>query len=946
MSSYIVNSSTSLILVKKLISPYYPIYLSSLVSPDFTITIRDVTGSELIKNTPIVCSTIGGAKFANGTSQYTINNPFGLLQLRYRSSIWQPLHTSAAQPSDSAANVNTIYISTAYISVFSSITHNVSSMTIENLNITNTFNLNGSITFANISTSGNIITNSTLSVYKDVIIGNSLYVSSAGYLNSSAIFSTISSVNNLYTPSSIVFGGNMYVNNNVFITSSLILRSSYFFTQTLVAEQSTGTALYVDGLALIGNNISTPSSFVVLNSTIINDKMLVRGNISTLGSVFIGSSIYANGVINIGGNATVNSNTLFLSSVLIGGNARFYDTITSLSSFQIGGNLSSYFINTFGSVSTAGNLSSFSFVVSSITVEGSLSTTGQLLIQNTLTTAQSMYNTGSISSQNITTNGDILVNNSIQFNTLFGGNIVVGQSTTVFSNAYISSVNIVGSVNVAGSISSSTQLDMMNSYFVSTATIGGSITAFSTYFSSVNVGNFQFLQLTVPTSTIYSPVNVSTTVLSNAINYLLLISSQNYIYRTQNAFLSTIVSPIITASGGIITNVVTGKFFIGSTLTTSEYGFILSTSSEFKQGFSTQQLGLSTATADLFVGDSFYGDGSALSNIQIPQQNIRADSFFVSTLTSQTFYTSSLLISTLIVQSYMESLSSILMPNLLIQNREFPIKYSTNQLLVLSPSTFILNNTVFFDLSNRRVGIKTSTPTVSLDINGYINYNTINYSSIQSLIINGCNLTTFTSNALRTSSLLVNNSLQVSSVNGSMLFYTNNGMFLSITNNGSSSPSPFSNNTVSKNTIDFYKSSIGFNNALLNINFSSLNVGVNVVNPKYPLDILGNFKTKQLQTSSLLVQGQLSTSILQFGSSLFIYGSSTPIFETSTNQVLLYPSSLYINNLMLVDSYYNRVGIKNKFPQYALDIGGNAYMSTIQTTQSKFGFLSLGIQLL
>lgn len=60
-----------------------------------------------------------------------------------------------------------------------------------------------------------------------------------------------------------------------------------------------------------------------------------------------------------------------------------------------------------------------------------------------------------------------------------------------------------------------------------------------------------------------------------------------------------------------------------------------------------------------------------------------------------------------------------------------------------------------------------------------------------------------------------------------------------------------------------------------------------------------------------------------------ILQDNVPFYYRSTNQILIQPSSMLINNTLQIDETFNRVGINTYTPQYSLDIMGNARISSL-----------------
>jgi hypothetical protein len=64
---------------------------------------------------------------------------------------------------------------------------------------------------------------------------------------------------------------------------------------------------------------------------------------------------------------------------------------------------------------------------------------------------------------------------------------------------------------------------------------------------------------------------------------------------------------------------------------------------------------------------------------------------------------------------------------------------------------------------------------------------------------------------------------------------------------------------------------------------------------------------------------------------LTILSQNIPLFLTSTNQIMAQPSSLVINNSLLIDGFYKRVGINSNTPAYTLDVNGIGHFLTMSS---------------
>ena len=67
-----------------------------------------------------------------------------------------------------------------------------------------------------------------------------------------------------------------------------------------------------------------------------------------------------------------------------------------------------------------------------------------------------------------------------------------------------------------------------------------------------------------------------------------------------------------------------------------------------------------------------------------------------------------------------------------------------------------------------------------------------------------------------------------------------------------------------------------------------------------------------------------------------ILSQNIPVFTTSTNQIFAQPSSLVINETMMIDRVWNRVGINTTIPQFSLDVNGSVNVSSFNIQSTPF----------
>lgn len=116
MAGIVVNASTSLVLIDtNTLLDKAIVYLSSLNTPGSFVTIRDSTGNANISS--IVVSTTKDVGFLDGpqVSSYQITQPYGFLSFGPKTASTWTLLNSFAFPSQTAASISNINVSTAII---------------------------------------------------------------------------------------------------------------------------------------------------------------------------------------------------------------------------------------------------------------------------------------------------------------------------------------------------------------------------------------------------------------------------------------------------------------------------------------------------------------------------------------------------------------------------------------------------------------------------------------------------------------------------------------------------------------------------------------------------------------------------------------------------------------------------------------------------------------
>jgi len=293
-----ITSNVNLLLIDTKVitknNPYVA-YVSSINIPGRIATIRDSTGYLSTPNS-IVVSTLKNVLFADGTSSFSITQPFGYITLSSRDkNTWNIINTFAFPQPQGVTNVSSIYvndgiianslivntfISTNYLNAYSISTINEKASTIftsslyaniVSTNILNAFSISTnqiktSTIFTSTLTLNTAGSNGILSLSND---GNTLLINNIPSGNFTAISTattnfnmnnfSISNVNTLNT--SNVRGINILTSN---VTVSNILTGNQIKTDYINANINSGISF---GNDINMNNLHSISNINVLNIT-------------------------------------------------------------------------------------------------------------------------------------------------------------------------------------------------------------------------------------------------------------------------------------------------------------------------------------------------------------------------------------------------------------------------------------------------------------------------------------------------------------------------------------------------------------------------------------------------------------------------------------------------------------------------------------------------------
>lgn len=934
-----VTPSTSLILIRNVSTPTN-IYLSSFNTPNFTVSVRDTTGSSTILTNSVYLSTIGTARFMDGSFLYTLNQPYGFVNLGFRnSSFWQVLHTSGQSPLDSAATVGKLNISTSYIGVLSTSIATISSLSLENLTTTNAVTIQGPFVITNLSAPGIVTVQSTFTVLGDVQIDGNLFVSGTTYFQSSLITTELLPLSNVIRVfSSFGVGGHLSVGGTLTIGSTLFTQSDNIIPSLQVQKSTLTTTTTLEGILNVGSVLSSLRSLVVQETasfTTSNHFVSILQDVSSI----VSDNTFSTNTLSVFGNSLVKGSLFtryadFYSTLLIGSTLRILSNANTSTLF-VGEN---YFTNTL-SVSTLSTLSSFSTGIASVRfstiLSSGLSTTG-IDILHFASISKSFETVATISSLGPTRVKDTLfVQNNGLFDTLtFLSDLkteVLTTSTVTLTSISLSSLSTTGSLTASGIITIEKGLRVYGNALVQSNLIASGTSVIST----IETPSYLIDTLDITTSSPYTAFTASSFNASTVeVNSFLVRVTDPPTLAVGSTFASTTQFNTAVAEAVRVRIAQTSSLFWGPSRVEG-VNALLDVRSYFPQGLSAQTLLVNSLTAD-FISSRFSGDGQGISNIFFSNvfSNVSATTGFVSTISSPQVFTSSLNASTFQNLLFTTANSSFQSQNLVIEGLGYPFRYDKNQILLVNSNLYAINRTLFIDTLQNRVGVNISSPQADMDISGGLyTPGNIYYSSINEMIVSSFSNPTNLSSILP-SYIFVRDSFNVSTSIIVMSNFESPYPFVISSQQTGSFPLTDANSL----SLIAFPSSIALLNTLF-IHNDTKNVTVK------RLDDTGIVSSDQSINSSisLAVSTMYVSSITHVSSlvaeSLLTNSLTTPYFlinpvddRVSVNTISTGSQGLFFNYdlLTVINSFQQpRVGIKTKNPLAALDIHGSAYFSSL-----------------
>ena len=934
-----VTPSTSLILIKN-VSTQNIVYLPGYNYADFSVTIRDTTGNSMIVNTPVVISTINDSLFFDGSSTYNLNQPYGLVNVALRNSNrWQIVHTSGQSPANSAANVQSVNISTAYFSLVSTPALSLSTLTVENLSTPNSIQLVGEFIIQNLSTPGFVEMQSTLTVYGNTLLNSNLYVSGAGRFLSSVYVESFLPFSNIFSfGASFSIGGNLAVGGITVLLDTLYTQSTVQ-AYTVEIQQSTGTVLEAYNTLSVITQFSSLGYLSVGTSTIASRNATVTGNVSTLGGTFktheLAPSLSAQLIIDK--NLQVEGHLIVDGSLYNKDNLAVNNTINISSFAAVNGTLSTIYFSS-PSLSTSGSLSTLGPLTVSDTIfvnggvstiqtnsQGNLSVKGRFIVSPTISSLNTLYTYGTI---HVECNAN-LGNTNVQ-DLDVNGDMTVNGNASLFSAIFEEDVTVIGVMSVDGPAKIGGSLGVAEDAYIATLLDART----NSYFSSINSIDYLLSNVEITTSSPFTTFTASTLFVSSLYTEEVIIQQGN-LYRS-NTYASTIYVPLVEAENIALSSLTTNSFIFGRNIPANiDSRFILNVPSYFTKGIETIELHASTISNARYIG-SHVGDGSEITNATVPYEYLSGLTMLASSITSENLYISSFYASTLITEQFLYVQSNVLLPNLRIDAAGYPPVTNMNQIRSLYDGGMLINNCVTVDSQNSWIGINIA-PTVDLDIAGIIYASNVSYSSINEIELIGV---TVTLSSLQAGYTYLADSLQY----GDSGFYVGN-FYPNVEAADSNYPIRIWNSE------SVYKTNLGFQNVRtastivinsgLFIYGDTQRVGVNTINfasptspgtiyePQHTLDVRGSMYAEEGYFSTMDITKQLTTECLEVPN-LQMYGGITAFLESSTNTFLTSSTTFLIDGFATFTR--QGLGINNAQPSFPLHVRGSAFFSTLFTT--------------
>jgi predicted acyltransferase (DUF342 family) len=952
LSGYVVHPSTSLVIIRNESTPNSLIYLGSLNVPDFQVTIRNIMTSS------ILISTIPQAIFQDGRNQVFLNQPYANVTVALRNSTtWELLNSSGLPPAESAANLNTLITSTAFIR-FPNVQQKIAStILVNNLATVTNLDFPGDFIFPEISTLGEITFLSSFYVQDNVFLGSNLYVSGTTTIGNSI---AINFLNPTKVPISIQeslnIGGNLFVGGTLNILDSLVTNSS-FVANTLQVQDSTISGLLSGDLdveksvlvrsnffveeeaqfqtLLVDGSISSFSNVTVGGWIEVEETTTVEKNLSSFASVFfgdnlsVGGSLYASSLIVkneliLLDNLSVQ--TLFTSTLIVkettstlsffGGNMIVFNGISSVNFETLASSEKNDIQN--GTFSVANLLSSFEMNIGESIFVGGASEFQQL---------------SEVSSINI--GGDFLIGTDLLI-----GKAGLAKNVFVASNLQANSLDVQGFVDVSDNILVRGDLSVLGN-----TSIQGQYFASSFMFDKVNVleSNDTAINATVfNTSNLISPQILVSSFLSD----FLPPSAEVFLETNLTLFAqSTFIKDTVVPKSATFKNVFTSEINVGKgdISQSPSSNFNVFYPSMFEQGFSSLFLSSATIFASS-IHASYIGDGSDIINANITIANLSANSLQAQSISTNFTEVSSAQITNLTLTEY-ATISSLLFSNLSIYPHGVLSQTNPNFITTSADtSTLIINNSIYIDRQTENVGMFLSSPQFDLDVSGIVVCAGFVFSSFAHLSIIAQNISidgikSASSFTVRDDYIVLSPGVLSPFLDGSVPLQVDDDLSILIV--------PSTITLGQQNEGNYLFSSAEKDRFILSLNSFYIFGKENSAH----VGFLSKEGFRMPPAKTFIVERDVSA-YSTITSTFHTEEITAPSFQSpfleinqsrTYNQIMSGEGSILMNDSLFIDRTTQRVGIQTNDPQAELHVSGHAFFSNILSSRMEASSLSYGI---
>lgn len=552
---YTVTGSTSVVLISSLQAPNTVVLLSSMQYPGHIVTIRDITGSNSIAETPIIISTISSLKFYDGTSSILLNTPNGFLSLSSRDrSTWQLLNSVGFLTTLSTGFLETLTTQNVFVGVTSSIEAFASSMVVTNVTISKSFEALGNTDIGgNIQIGGSFNVFSTLRAFQSMNLSSGLEVGGdVSFASTLSIRDSLTVGSNLSTFQNATIRDNLLIDTN-FSGNDVLRPIAMPFLSVQILRLST---MNIGGGGQLFGGVST-KALSSLSSLFVEGKGTFKGDVTVRASTSVASSF------SLEKNMFVNLSFTSLSSLAV------YETTQATDFLGINGGVSTLEFVSGSKVSQLKEVDLFGpLFVSSHTSTQSLVVYGSSIVSSVAT--RTLQVTGYVSSQLSTfeTLGELKIGSTFTI----GGDLIASVTgfraepfptvnAQFLGDSYVSSLNVLSTMTIGGILNVS-----------SSALVTGYITGINTLqvngtFSTVTLQSFDSLFVTqilsvggtAFVSTLQAPIELEISTLSLS-NVLEVGSNANFSSLQLSEY------PTNMAAGSTLTNIGSYNLFIDGIL--------------------------------------------------------------------------------------------------------------------------------------------------------------------------------------------------------------------------------------------------------------------------------------------------------------------------------------------------------------------------------------------